>query len=717
MVTVIDGSFNSFSLDLVVEFLKKEKVVGLDIETSRKFKKGTYPETIYKPGLDPRVSRIVMLQVGNLEQRFVIDTRRVDITPILPFFESDILWVGANLGFEYKHILHNYKVRLNKIWDVMIAEICLYNGFKRSYSLKAIADNYLDVFDEEKLDLFNLDVYNEKLVWKEADTYLINKATARQFIEIGDRPFTISQINYGADDIELPLKIYNKQRHGRYVDGAVYKPTALFELEMETTLALAETEYNGIPFRSDKWMEVAKESEVKMIQLKQALDSYVENNHQEFCVASFDLFSSQPKCGIKWASSKQVIPLFKKLGVLAQEKRKTGKITDSVGEKALVTLLDMKHRRDLEDHVEYPIESPQDMVVQYLHYKHYEQLVKTFGKAYLKYVHPITHRLHTSFYQIVSTGRMSSNRPNVQQLPADKRFRDCFETVNRIVGADYAALEVRVMADISQVVDMQNFFITEDPVFGDDFHSYTASLVERLRTGDQSIVVTKKSHPEARQRAKITNFQVAYGASAVALSASFGCSVEEAQEFLDNYFDAWVGMTEYRKSVQRKAYELGYIEIDKLGRRWFHEGHQKMLDAFAEYAALLPKKKLSPEERALVRDQIYAERPDIRAKVKEAAKRKGSLERKALNYPIQGTSGSMLKLALVKTYRTLRSLSLLEKVKLVNAVHDEILIESHADQAEFASALLQTSMQTAGSELCNHVPFVADAYIDVRWKK
>ena len=448
MVTVIDGSFQTSGIEQVVDFLKREMVVGLDIETSRKFKKGTYKEDIYKPGLDPRVSRIVMLQIGNLEERFVIDTRRVDITPILPFFESDILWVGANLKFEYKHILHNYKVRLNRVWDVMIAEICLYNGYKRSYSLKAIAANYFNVFDEEKLDLFNLEDYNEMLVWKEADDYLINKSTAREFIEIGDRPFTTSQINYGVDDIELPLKIYKRQKHGRYA-GNIYRPDKLFALEMETVLALGETEYNGIPFRADMWLGVAKESKVKMLELKAKLDNYVVENHKEFCTNGFDLFSSEPRCAIQWTSSKQVIPLFRKLEVLAQEKRKTtGKVTDSVGEKALVTLLDMKHRRDLEDHVEYEIASPQDLVVQYLHYKHYEQLVKTFGEPYLKYVHPITGRIHTNFYQIVSTGRMSSNKPNVQQLPTHVRevdgveyhpFRDCFESKLKIVGADFSS--------------------------------------------------------------------------------------------------------------------------------------------------------------------------------------------------------------------------------------------------------------------------------------
>lgn len=709
------------TIDEVVAFLSRQTVVGIDIETSRKFKKGTYPETVYKPALDPRVSRIVMLQIGNLEERYVIDTRSVNIEKILPFFSSHILWVGANLGFEYKHILHNYGVRLKNIWDVMIVDICLWNGYRHGYSLKDISSRYFNVFDAEKVNLFNLNVYNDVLetFWQDQDTYLIDKSTAREFINIGDRPFTLKQINYGADDIELPLKIFERQKHGRLVGKETYNPTELFILENNVVKVLAEMSYNGLPFRGDMWLDLAKKSSAKMAELKAKLDKYVEEHHHDFCVASFDLFSTDKKCNIKWASSKQVLPLFKKLGVAAVEKRKNGTLTDSVGEKALIYVLDLKHKRDLEDHIEYPIESPQDLVVQYLHYKHYEQLVKTFGKDYLKFAHPITGRIHPNYYQIVSTGRMSASTPNVQQIPSDTAYRDCFSSKLNVVGADFSQQEIRVLAHVSGVEPMIDFFTSTSDEFEGDFHSYTASLVERMRTGDQSIVVTKKSNPEARQRAKVTNFQVGYGASAVALAKEFGTEVEVAEKFLSDYFAAWTGMTEYRKQAQKEAYEKGYVDIDPFGRRWFDPdwAEMKRLSDFAWSFFPDEYRYLSGEDRAKVKADIYARHPECQDAMRKSSRMRGSLERKALNYPIQGSAGSQTKLALWYIYDRLLTDGLLDEVKLVVAVHDEIVSEVKPEYANFAAELISGSMERAGTDICPSVPFVAEPYIDIKWKK
>lgn len=264
---------------------------------------------------------------------------------------------------------------------------------------------------------------------------------------------------------------------------------------------------------------------------------------------------------------------------------------------------------------------------------------------------------------------------------------------------------------------MRSFFQTFDPVFGDDFHSYTATLIERLRTGDQTIVCTKKTHPEQRQRAKTVNFAVSYGASAVSLAAQFGSTIEEAEQFLMDYFEAWDGMVDYRKATMKAVVLNGYIDIDPYGRRWFYQHHQKMLDAFKEFSDALPQdyRNFSPEERVLFKEHLYSERPDLKAKIKWAATERGKLERKALNYPIQGTSGTMLKLALLKVYETVKSLGI--PVSIINAVHDEILLECEEQHAEFAAKLLSTAMEQAGAQLCDSVPFVADSYIDVKWKK
>ena len=104
-----DRDLNFTNLDDCLFYLKDKKVIGLDIETSRKYKKYKYREDIYKPGLDPYFSRICMLQIGDLDNQYIIDVRFVDIAPLKSILEDkSILKVGHNLKFETKHLLLIY---------------------------------------------------------------------------------------------------------------------------------------------------------------------------------------------------------------------------------------------------------------------------------------------------------------------------------------------------------------------------------------------------------------------------------------------------------------------------------------------------------------------------------------------------------------------------------------------------------------------------------
>ena len=119
-------------------YLSNQMEIGEDIETSYKFPKNTYKnENVYEPGLDPYLSRVVMLQLGTKEHIYVIDTRTVDITPLLPLWENkDRLWIGHNLKFEAKHLLHNYNILHHKIYDTMLVEQIQTNGLQLGYSLE-----------------------------------------------------------------------------------------------------------------------------------------------------------------------------------------------------------------------------------------------------------------------------------------------------------------------------------------------------------------------------------------------------------------------------------------------------------------------------------------------------------------------------------------------------------------------------------------------------
>lgn len=145
-------------------YLSKQSKLGLDIETSRKFPKGTYREDVYSPGLDPYVSRVVLLQVGDEHNQFLINTRVVSplfLQPILG--DRTILKVGHNLKFEGKHLFHNYTMLVYNVWDTMICERILYNGLNHSYSLEAVAKRHLNAesFNLQP-ELFDFQINEEK---------------------------------------------------------------------------------------------------------------------------------------------------------------------------------------------------------------------------------------------------------------------------------------------------------------------------------------------------------------------------------------------------------------------------------------------------------------------------------------------------------------------------------------------------------------------------
>ncbi len=191
------NNIENCSTEYCYNYLKDKKVISIDIETSRKFKKGLYKEDVYQPGLDPYVSRIVMLQIGDLENQFVIDTRVISPVFLKDILESnEILKVGHNLKFEGKHIFCNYKIVLNNVWDTMICERILYNGLELSNSLQSLMKRYFNVVSVNDVELFSENDKIEEEVdeislidYKE--TVYVDKSVRLQFINIEDTPFTV----------------------------------------------------------------------------------------------------------------------------------------------------------------------------------------------------------------------------------------------------------------------------------------------------------------------------------------------------------------------------------------------------------------------------------------------------------------------------------------------------------------------------------------------
>lgn len=730
--------FNEFlpaTLDDVISYCKNKDVLGIDIETSRKYSR-KYKEDVYKAGLDPFLSRVVMLQIGDLENRFVIDTRSVNPTPLLQTLErEDLTLVGHNLIFEYSHLLVSYGIRLRKVWDTMIVDLILHNGLNIKYSLEELAKRYLNVVTPVELNLFskedlkelgsivrkgNKEDYEEAEIdddkitaFEENMQFYIDKSIRMGFVNIGDKPFTKRQIEYGGDDITMPLLIRKKQLQGRILNtGEEYCPTRCFNLENEFLLVLGDMKVHGMPFDGVKWMEIYREALPKYDALRQWCDEYVAK-HVPSLVTAGSLFDEVATKTIDWTSPKQAVQVGRQLGIAVQERSKsTGKIEWTMGAKAMEKLL-----KKNPPHKEF--------IEKYLELKEYQLKVTTFGKDYLKYVHPITGRIHPSFRQILNTGRMAANKPNNSQLPGSGDYRKCFTQKGRkIIGCDYSSQEVFVLANLAEDFNMIEMLNTP----GLDFHAATATKMFRLIDKDPSLEITKETtkntdsplynpeHAAKRQAAKIVNFQTPYGASAKSIAESTGLTDEEGEMLYNSYYESFPEVNTHFSERHKHILQHGWIQIDPLlDRRYFYPTFrewqrlkEKIFSVYPKDYRFLPQ-EAKEEVKALAKEKYGEE-------MKLSRMMEGQMKRRAQNYEIQGSSAGITKTACILIRREMLRNNWYGKYGIMNIVHDEVDGDAITEEAEFWGKVITDNMKKAGLYWCKYALLSAEAKISDYWE-
>ena len=445
----VEGINNYATVEDCYNYLKTKTIIGIDIETSAKspeiFKEFRRNKQ-FRPGLDPYLTKIVMLQLGDFEKIFVVDVRcfsKEELKPLINLlnYNKDLTLIGQNLKFEQKHLKFNYGINFYKVKDIMIQEMCLYNGLTRSYSLAGMAKEYLGVKSVNDFSLFALEskstlddeilLNNDYLLtpFEVADEEIIDKGTRMEFVTIYDKPFTEKQILYGSDDILYPLLISERQELGRILPNKeVYKPIKLFDLENKMVLVNADMELNGMPFKQEIWKNIENKKHKEYLERLNILNSYIEQLYSKF-VEEPNLFNFHRRCIIEWGSSKQVIELFRYLNICPKEfSKQTKKLDWTVGAVALLKSIpnELKDAYNNQQWIGFDkdesgsyIENHNKLILAYLLMKRSEQAVTTFGLEWLKYVHPVTGRIHSNFRQILNSGRMASNNPNCLSLDTE----------------------------------------------------------------------------------------------------------------------------------------------------------------------------------------------------------------------------------------------------------------------------------------------------------
>jgi DNA polymerase-1 len=307
-----------------------------------------------------------------------------------------------------------------------------------------------------------------------------------------------------------------------------------------------------------------------------------------------------------------------------------------------------------------PLAEQYPQVAKLLEYRGHAKATSSFGENILGFIEPATGRIHADFRQIgAPTGRFSCSSPNLQQIPHETEYRSCFRAPDgrKLVVADYSQIELRILADFSEDENFINAFVS-----GQDFHRATAA----------QIFSTKPENVDADQRsfAKRLNFGVVYGIGAQRFAMMTGLTERQAEDTLRRYFATYPKMDEWLR-MQSKNVLTERAARTASGR--------------------LARINFDPNDRSSI----------------------GSAQRYAKNMPIQGTSADILKRALRLLHDDLRDTT----AKLVNIVHDEIVVECDAAEAEAMAAKLESAMLRAGEQFVKRVPIQVDAVIADEWCK
>ena len=515
--------------------------------------------------------------------------------------DAKIQKIGQNIKFDIS-ILKWYDIQVSgPIFDTMIAHYLLHPDLR--HNMDYLAENYL----------------NYKPVSIET---LIGKKGKNQ---LSMRDVDISLVKeYAAEDADITLQL--KEIFAPQLKEAEVEKLFI-EIEMPLVPVLASMEAEGVKLDTPALHVYSDE-----------LAGYIgetEKNIFEMADATFNI-----------ASPKQLGEiLFEKLNISDKPKKtKTGQY--STGEDVL-TRLSAKH----------PI------IDKILEYRSLTKLKSTYVDALPSLVNPRDGRIHTSYNQAVAaTGRLSSNNPNLQNIPIrtpkGREIRKAFIPRNEeytLLAADYSQIELRIIAHLSGDKNMIEAF-NQDL----DIHTATAAKVYAI---DQS-EVTK----DMRRNAKMVNFGLIYGISAFGLSQRLNIPRKEAAEIIDNYFEQYAGIKKYMDQQIVFARENGFVETIMGRRRYLKD--------------------------------INSGNGVVR----------GFAERNAINAPIQGSSADMIKIAMINIFDELNKLNL--KSKMILQVHDELVFDTHLDELETVQAIVRDKMPNA---IKLNVPVVIDMNTGNNW--
>ncbi|MDW5289269.1 DNA polymerase I [Formosa sp. PL04] len=517
------------------------------------------------------------------------------IEQLRPFFESeDIQKIGQNLKYDIK-VLRKYNITVKgKLFDTMLAHYLINPDMR--HNMEVLAETYLN--------------YTPISI-----TELIGKKGKNQ-LSMRQVPID-KQTEYAVEDADITLQL---KEHFENELGQANTQKLFDDIEVPLLRVLADMELEGInldvPFLND--LAIALNNDITTLQEKIFTEA-----GEEFNIAS----------------PKQLGEiLFSKLKLVDKPKKtKSGQFATS------------------EDILSY-LAKDHDIIQHILDYRGLAKLKSTYVDALPLQVEPSTGRVHTDYMQTVAaTGRLSSNNPNLQNIPIrterGRQVRKAFIPRNEdyiLLAADYSQIELRIIAALSQEETMIAAFKN-----GEDIHASTAAKVFNVPLEE----VTR----EQRSNAKTVNFGIIYGVSAFGLSNQTDLSRSESKDLIDTYYKTYPKLRNYMSELIDFARDNGYVQT-VLGRRRYLK-------------------------------DINSRNGVVR----------GAAERNAVNAPIQGSAADIIKLAMINIHEKLVAGDF--KTKMLLQVHDELVFDVYKPELETIKTLVKSEMENA---------FVMEVPLDVQ---
>jgi len=508
------------------------------------------------------------------------------VNKFIPFFENEAIEkIGQNLKYDLK-ILSNYTIQVKgKLFDTMIAHYLINPDMR--HNMDILSETYLKYSPKSIEDLIGKKGKNQRSM----------------------RDVPMEDIReYAVEDADITLQL--KENFTLELDKTETKK--LFdEIEIPLVKVLAAMEKEGI--RVD-------------VDFLKSLSHDLGNDIQKLETTIYEIAGEK----FNLASPKQLGDiLFDKLkiGGAKQKKTKTGQY--ATGEEILNYLV-----------------NEHEIVKAILDWRQLVKLQNTYVDALPNQVDSVTHRIHTDYMQTVAaTGRLSSNNPNLQNIPIrterGRQIRKAFVARDEnytLVSADYSQIELRIIAALSGEENMINSFLNNE-----DIHKATASKVFNVPLEE----VTR----EQRSHAKTVNFGIIYGVSAFGLSNQTSLSRAESAALIEAYYQTYPILKSYINNQIQFARENGYVQTI-LGRRRYLKDINS--------------------QNAIVR---------------------GGAERNAVNAPIQGSAADIIKIAMINIHEKLTSENW--KSKMLLQVHDELVFDVHLSELEKIKPMIKYEMENA----------------------